>query len=531
MNFELHKFKKIKDDHKSTTLQHPEGHQIKIAKNVLSPKLKEQISKLPMHLAEGGEVSDEELAKEAALLNDKSNKINLQNEAQRSASDYDINPNQYPQAKPVQVAQAQPQPNIIINNTPPQAAPAQMPPPAQVVEAPKQPEPMPENDPYGSQAYSQTLGQGISDVKEGLQKGAEAEGQLGQEQANILENKIGQQQETLKNFQDHYSELENERAAFQQDIQSQHIDPQHYMREMGVGQKVATAIGLILGGMSSGLTGQENPALKFLQAQIDKDIEAQKANLGKRENLLSANFRQFGNLKDATQMTQVMQGDIVKNQLAEAAAKSQDPIVKARAQQAIGDLDTKNAALLSQIAIRKNLGSGVAQGHQDPSAKLRMLSMSGIIPQGQQEHAYKELADAQDTIKAKNNILGAFNQLEKINTLGNAVTSPFQTPKQVAAIKKPIVAALSKGTAGKFTEADAGYLDSLFPAKGDSSETINIKRNRLDKLVSEKMNFPILQSYGINIGNSFSSERFGEGGQKKIVLGAPVATGQNKSAE
>ncbi len=36
MNFELHKFKKIKEDDKSAVLQHPHGHKITISKNVLS---------------------------------------------------------------------------------------------------------------------------------------------------------------------------------------------------------------------------------------------------------------------------------------------------------------------------------------------------------------------------------------------------------------------------------------------------------------------------------------------------------------
>jgi len=52
-----------------------------------------------------------------------------------------------------------------------------------------------------------------------------------------------------------------------------------------------------------------------LNRQIDRDIDAQKATLGRKESLLSANMRQFGNLHDATQMTKVMQTDIVSNQL------------------------------------------------------------------------------------------------------------------------------------------------------------------------------------------------------------------------
>ncbi len=310
------------------------------------------------------------------------------------------------------------------------------------------------------------------------------------------------------------------------DYKAGHVDPSRFLSSQTTGQRIMTGIGLILGGMGGGILGQENPALKMLNAQIDRDIKAQETELGKKDNLLTANFRQYGNIKDAAQMTEVMQTDILKNQIAESAAKSQDPIVKARAKQAIGELDMKNANLLSQIAMRRTL-SGSAGG--DPATKLRMLTMTGIIPEGQVGPAYKELEEAQTTTHFKDNVLSAFDQLDKINTVSGSLTSPLQTPKQVDAIKKPIIAALSKGTAGRFTEADAGFLESIFPAKGDNKETIQLKRNRLEKLVAEKMNFPILRSYGISLGNEPQASRYGAGGEKKIQLGAPVAMNQTKS--
>lgn len=54
MRLDLSKFKKVQEDQKCTTLQHPSGHQIKIASGKLSPGLKKELDSLPVHKAFGG---------------------------------------------------------------------------------------------------------------------------------------------------------------------------------------------------------------------------------------------------------------------------------------------------------------------------------------------------------------------------------------------------------------------------------------------------------------------------------------------
>lgn len=54
MKIDFSKFKKIECDDKCTTLQHEGGHELKIAHNKLSKEMKDELDKLPMHLAKGG---------------------------------------------------------------------------------------------------------------------------------------------------------------------------------------------------------------------------------------------------------------------------------------------------------------------------------------------------------------------------------------------------------------------------------------------------------------------------------------------
>src|SRR4051812_25269584 len=63
MSFKLdtRKFKKVSSDKHTTTLQHEDGHQIRIMHSALSPKIRGQLAELPSHelkMADGGKVAD-----------------------------------------------------------------------------------------------------------------------------------------------------------------------------------------------------------------------------------------------------------------------------------------------------------------------------------------------------------------------------------------------------------------------------------------------------------------------------------------
>lgn len=639
----MHKFKKIKSDEHSTTLQHPEGHSLTIAHAALTPKTLHQLKAIPM--AEGGGVEapsnsgapekpEHHISEQAAYIqanphppknsimytSEKKpiteipeakyadggavrNKMPVEAEGQREDIEtmnhgkkpapktangipyadnqssppirhYDVGGQVADKTPDTQDAAAQqPQAPVTINIGTPGASgstgvsgstgPAAQtpleqtgatanpqgiqdaPPAPQQTQAPAQPaepfaptpgiggqaplptpqpqmtsaqspqQPSGPNDPFGTEAYYKSLAKGIGEQKAGINQQAGAEGQLGQQQSDTLSQNVAQQQIQQRTYQDHFNQLDAERQAFQQDINNQHIDPKHYLNSMGTGQKIATGIGLILGGMGGGLTHQQNPALMFLENQINKDIDAQKANLGKTENLLSANMRQFGNLRDATDMTRVMQSDIISNQLKQEAAKAQSPLAKARALQAIGTIDANNAQALSQIAMRRTLLSGANNGRVDPAAVVNM-----IIPEHQRAEANKELTTAQNMGQARDNLMSAFNQLTGINTVGQRITSPIQTSKQVEAIKGPLLAQLVKDSEGRITPQDVPMIESLFPAPGDDQRTNAIKRQRLAQFVSEKMHFPILHTYGID--PTRNSGRFNNQGQSRIQESAPV---------
>ena len=531
------RFKKIASDSKSTTLKHPEGHKIVVAHHALSPAMKKQLKDLPTKYADGGEVDEEGdrspasmfMPEEAQAASDK--KLSISDQERAALDAVKANEGTLPSDS---MGPVQPEPSVydrVMNTLNPTfpgeqraealnqwqagravdnaalAAPQAGPAPASLgapTLAPQAP-----SDPFGMEAYGNTFMKGVGEQKAGIQQQAAAEGAQGAQQ---LEAEKGMEQYLQKaqgDYQKNFQSLTNEYRAVMQDVQNQKINSNHYMESRTGLQKVMTLIGLAMGGMQ---------AQGLLEKFIQGDVEAQKANLGKSENLLSANLRQFGNLHDATQMTFAMQNGIYSTKLKQAAAQAMDPLAKARALQLAGQLDAQAAPVLQQLAMKKAAMGGL-QGISDPSQKIRFGVMTGMIPQPEGEHLYKELGDAQNMVRARDNILSAFDKVGQLNTVTNRATSPLQSKSQIAAIKDPLVAALSKETAGRFTEQDAKFLDGLFPSVTDNAKTVALKRAQIERLISEKMHFPRLQAFGVN---PFGEQRYGQGGQKTIQLGPPV---------
>ncbi len=350
---------------------------------------------------------------------------------------------------------------------------------------------------------------------------AAAQGEMGKQQANALEHSIGIQQQQANDFQKHYSDLEGERQHWINDLENNKIDASRYVDNMSTGKKISTAIGLILGGFGAA-AGQANGAGKILQANIDRDIDEQKANLGKTQSLLASNIHQFGNLRDATEQTRAMQMDVVSNQLKKAAAKATDPIAKARALQQAGQLDMQSAQIIQQTAMRRAIfGNGAKgpAGQWDPTRASRVINMSGYIPEGQRTQANKELQDAQNAVALRENTLHAFDEVAKLNTIGNNLASPIQTQRRIAGVMGPALDKLTKDTSGRVTPETVKLVQGIFSKMGNDQKTNVINRASLQNMLSQGMHYPLLDSYGI------SPTAAGSSGPPES---APIAPRKNK---
>lgn len=240
-------------------------------------------------------------------------------------------------------------------------------------------------DAAASRSPESMLEQGYQSQVQGANKQAEALGTLGKEQADLLNTNLQAQEEAKNAFKNSYQELDNERQAHIADIRNGHIDPNNYWKGTynpatgkyeGGHSKIMTAIGMIIAGFNP--AGHPNGAMDFLKFQMGQNMEAQKANLNSNQNLLSANLHQFGNIKDATDMTRLMQNDIIIHQLQKAAANTQSSMGKAQALQTIGKLQMDSAPLFQNFAMRRAM-MNMSQNGASPNAIDHMLGYMRVV--------------------------------------------------------------------------------------------------------------------------------------------------------
>lgn len=185
---------------------------------------------------------------------------------------------------------------------------------------------------------------GYAQQAAGINQAAQAEAKIADAKATAIGTNLIAQQKVANDYEAANKATNSELQAIRNDINNTHIDPNHYLGSQDTLGKIGTAIGLVLGGLGGG--GHGNQVLDFVNAQIDRDINAQKANLGKKESIYNGVLAQSQNQRQATEMTRLIMNDLVLNKLQQAELSNTDPLIKARAQTAIGALQSQMAPMI-----------------------------------------------------------------------------------------------------------------------------------------------------------------------------------------
>jgi len=197
------------------------------------------------------------------------------------------------------------------------------------------------------------------------------------ELAGIEQKQLGDQiqnrQSIIDNYQKQYADLENERQAHIQDIQNGQVNPDKYWENHS---KLASGLGMILAGFNP--TNRPNAAIEFVNNQINRSIDAQKANLNSQHNLLAANLQQFGNLHQATLMTSAMMNDVMANKAQQAALQAKNPLAKQAALGAQAQFMQQAMMFQRQLAMQRTM-MGLAQGGGDPDKQAQAIAMAKMV--------------------------------------------------------------------------------------------------------------------------------------------------------
>lgn len=224
---------------------------------------------------------------------------------------------------------------------------------------------------------------GYKSQLQGINAEAQAIGDLGKAQAQILANDQIARQQAQDKYKEDFAALDQERKALIQDVKEGHISPEKFWTgdpKTGEGghSKVMTGIGMILAGFNP--TNNPNAAVNFLKFQMEQNLAAQAKNLDAKNTLLGHNLRQFGNLKDAADFTRIQQNDMLTHQLEAAAATAKTPMAQAAAKQAAGKLQMESAGIFQNFAMRRAMMNLADNGN--PAATEQMIAyMRAVNPE------------------------------------------------------------------------------------------------------------------------------------------------------
>ncbi len=305
--------------------------------------------------------------------------------------------------------------------------------------------------------------------------------------------KQAQDIETLSNqFNEKYKVLEMERETLMKDIADDKIDPRRMFNEMSSGRKVMTTIGLLLSGIGAGVSRTENDGLNLLNKMVDRDIEAQKLQMGKKQNLLSINMQQSGDLRQAEAQTKLQMAAAVEAKIRQVSAQSQSAQAKLNGQMAIAKIRAEMLPLQMKVAGAQAQAAFAQQG--SPLAQ-RIQS----LPENMRQEAWKELGEYQSI---QTNIQRASQVIDEAASYTSASSLiPYSQAESLRETAFGKLFPIAKAIAGeRMTDADAKTLINPFlPKVTDTEATIKKKKQGMIDALNAQMlgRIPRLVASGI----------------------------------
>lgn len=324
---------------------------------------------------------------------------------------------------------------------------------------------------------TEALKQGARNVEKGILGQASAQSELGKRSADIREKALENEVAITSDFMRRKAELQEKIDSVTKAYNEGEIKPDNYWANKTTGDKIRSFIGLALGGFASGWTKGPNLAAEAIDRAIQNDIEAQKANLGKKHSLLQTYLQQMGNLQDAEHMTKLTFQNQALQKLQIEADKLQDPTAKATAQQAIGTLQIQLSNQMAQLPQKQAIVQAVKEGRAKPEALISML------PEHAQKAAREEVSSLQSISQTMQNVAAAFKEVATVGGISGSI--PFtQDRAKITANRALILNIIRAGMKGQGAISDQEMETSIMPNLPDATDTQTMLNQKLQKLMT-----------------------------------------------
>lgn len=340
--------------------------------------------------------------------------------------------------------------------------------------------------------------QGYQTMIDASRQQAQASADAAQEQARIYDQHVKEIQLNEIARQKQEQAVQQDLDKIRNDIATQKIDPTRVWSNMSTGNRVLAGISIFLGGVAGGMQGTENRALKIINDAIDKDIDSQKSELGKKQNLLAINLQKYRNIQDAAAATKAQLMAVTQSQVQSAAAKAGSKQALAAAQMFQGQTELEMGKIKMQLAASQMTQNKLVDPRgmspqeamkmsQEIQDKLVQLPNGQYYPAFNRESA-KNVKDVQTEIY---NALNQINMAKKFMEQG--ATLPFTARNAKADMLSQNILLAAKSDAlfklGALTNADIDIIKPLIPDVGSFFQERNkAKLDNLENILMGKLN-------------------------------------------
>lgn len=289
-------------------------------------------------------------------------------------------------------------------------------------------------------------------------------------------------------------------------------DPNHFWDSRSTGQKLSVAIGAILSGIGSGLTGKQDNYMNLVQGYIDRDIQAQRQNkaaakddLSAKESMYNKYYTLYKDDQAAYFATRAAGLQQVQLQIDAQAKKVNNAYVGANAAKTIGELEIAKQKAVADFQNRIKLNQ---LGGSQTDAAHKLNTIMSVLPDEQKKAASEEFAKNQMHQKGVSDLEDIYNKYSTdTNAVGRAYGSD-RTKTLDAQIRGVLTQAMDLKTMKP--EAVEAMIKPFLPDAKDVTEAdLAEKLQGAKELINRfKPQTPILDQYGLG-SNASPIKKYG----------------------
>lgn len=375
------------------------------------------------------------------------------------------------QVLPVPVSELSPDQRLALGIDQPVLAPQQV--------APAGPAPAPAPAPSAASAApppapGPSPGQGDKQIEAGLRAQAEAVKAQAAAELKLREQQEAQRQTLVNEYNRRLTEYQARGDTLFNNIMAQKLDPNRLWNQRTTGQKLGSIAAIIMSGIGQGLQAQAginapNMAMRVMDQAIERDIDAQKADIAKGQSLLAHHAQGGRDMAAAYQLTKADMLDGFAGQLQRNATQFAGQKADADVQLAIGQARERAAQLRAEAATRDfdrwYKMQQIAVAKAEAEAKAKDAGAELLVPGHGQALDQKSAGEARERVAAHGALIGDLDELIALRKQYNSETIPGEIKERMQSLGSSVLA--SANLMYKFGALDKGAKDELQNMIGD----------------------------------------------------------------